>query len=66
MERFFEMDDKVLEAGNQLLHVDIHVDEHEPRRGILELLSKLRPHWKAEDIQMKVFPLGSIIDHIDC
>ncbi|KAF6721542.1 Ethanolamine kinase 1 [Oryzias melastigma] len=60
------MDDKVLEAGNQLLHVDIHVDEHEPRRGILELLSKLRPHWKAEDIQMKAFTEGITNQLIGC
>lgn len=39
--------------GNQLLHVDIQIDEQEPRRGILDLLSRLRPHWRAEDIQMK-------------
>lgn len=40
-------------ATDQLLHVNVHIDEQEPRRGILELLSRLRPHWSAEDIQMK-------------
>lgn len=40
-------------ADNQLLHVDIHIDEDVPRRGVLELLGRLRPHWKAEEIQMK-------------
>ncbi|RVE71289.1 hypothetical protein OJAV_G00050420 [Oryzias javanicus] len=66
MERFSEMDGEVSEAGKQLLHVDIHVDEHEPRRGILELLSKLRPHWKAEDIQMKAFTEGITNQLIGC
>lgn len=40
--------------GNQLLHVDVHIDEMEPNRGILDLLKKLRPQWKVQDIQMKV------------
>ena len=41
-------------VGKQLLHVDIHIDKNEPRKGILNLLSSLRPHWKSQDIQMKV------------
>ncbi|XP_056138054.1 ethanolamine kinase 1-like isoform X2 [Lampris incognitus] len=45
-------------AGNQLLHLDVHVDEQEPHEGILELLSRLRPQWKTEDIQMKAFTEG--------
>ncbi|KAM7397118.1 hypothetical protein PAMP_020115 [Pampus punctatissimus] len=45
-------------AGNHLLHIDIHIDEHEPRKGILDLLSRLRPHWKTKDIQMKTFTEG--------
>uniref|UniRef100_A0A8C7Z2H4 ethanolamine kinase n=1 Tax=Oryzias sinensis TaxID=183150 RepID=A0A8C7Z2H4_9TELE len=49
-----------------LLHVDIHIDEHEPRRGILELLSRLRPHWKADDIQMKAFTEGITNQLIGC
>uniref|UniRef100_A0A8C7Z084 ethanolamine kinase n=1 Tax=Oryzias sinensis TaxID=183150 RepID=A0A8C7Z084_9TELE len=60
------MDMNVSDAGNQLLHVDIHIDEHEPRRGILELLSRLRPHWKADDIQMKAFTEGITNQLIGC
>ena len=41
-------------AGGALLHLDIHVDEEEPRLGILELLKRLRPEWNTKDIQMKV------------
>ncbi|XP_014851149.1 PREDICTED: ethanolamine kinase 2-like isoform X2 [Poecilia mexicana] len=40
-------------SGDQLLHLDVAVDEREPRRGILDLLSKLRPEWKTPHIQMK-------------
>lgn len=47
------MDSESAGAGNQLLYVDIHIDENEPCRGILDLLSILRPQWKAEDIQLK-------------
>ncbi|XP_067349884.1 ethanolamine kinase 2 isoform X2 [Channa argus] len=51
---------------NQLLHVAIHIDENEPRAGILDLLSRLRPHWKAEDIQMKTFTEGITNQLIGC
>ncbi|KAM9754909.1 ethanolamine kinase 2 isoform 3-T3 [Menidia menidia] len=40
-------------TGDKLLHLDIHVDEKQPRKGILTLLSRLRPHWKGQDVQMK-------------
>ncbi|XP_040019895.2 ethanolamine kinase 1 [Gasterosteus aculeatus] len=53
-------------AGNQLFHVDLQVDEHEPRRGILDLLSRLRPHWRAKDIQMKKFTEGITNQLIGC
>lgn len=60
------MDRRSAGAGNQLLHVDIHIDEHEPQRGILDLLSRLRPHWKAQDIQMKTFTEGITNQLIGC
>ncbi|XP_017578980.1 ethanolamine kinase 1 isoform X1 [Pygocentrus nattereri] len=41
-----------------LLHIDVCLDEHAPRAGITELFKTLRPQWKAEDIQMKVFTEG--------
>ncbi|KAL6106316.1 uncharacterized protein ACO6RY_10218 [Pungitius sinensis] len=53
-------------SGNQLLHVDLQVDEHEPRQGILDLLSRLRPCWKAKDIQMKKFTEGITNQLIGC
>nr|XP_019934181.1 PREDICTED: ethanolamine kinase 1-like [Paralichthys olivaceus] len=53
-------------AGKRLLHVDIRIDEHEPWRGILELLSRLRPRWKAQDIQMKTFTGGITNQLIGC
>ncbi|KAM6937908.1 ethanolamine kinase 1 [Xenentodon cancila] len=53
-------------TGNQLLHVDIHVDEHGPRRGILDLLRRLRPHWKAQDVKMKTFTEGITNQLIGC
>uniref|UniRef100_A0A7N8X1M1 ethanolamine kinase n=1 Tax=Mastacembelus armatus TaxID=205130 RepID=A0A7N8X1M1_9TELE len=53
-------------AGNQILHLDIHIDEHQPRTGILELLSRLRPHWKEQDIQMKTFTEGITNQLIGC
>ncbi|XP_044048565.1 ethanolamine kinase 1 [Siniperca chuatsi] len=60
------MDSGSAGAGNQLLHVDIYINEHEPRRGILDLLSRLRPHWKAKDIQMKTFTEGITNQLIGC
>uniref|UniRef100_A0A3Q3EDZ1 ethanolamine kinase n=1 Tax=Labrus bergylta TaxID=56723 RepID=A0A3Q3EDZ1_9LABR len=53
-------------VGNPLLHVDIHIDEQESLRGILELLSRLRPHWKAEDVQIKTFTEGITNQLIGC
>ncbi len=35
------------------LQLDVCVDERTPRQGILELLKKLRPEWKPEEIQIK-------------
>lgn len=52
--------------GDQLLNLDIHVDEREPWRGVLDLLSRIRPHWKAEDIQMKTFTEGITNQLIGC
>ncbi|XP_073798147.1 uncharacterized protein isoform X6 [Danio rerio] len=40
------------------LHLDLSVDERSPRHGISELLQKLRPEWKPDDIQIKVFTEG--------
>ncbi|XP_028286383.1 ethanolamine kinase 1 [Parambassis ranga] len=53
-------------ARNPLLHVDIYIDEHERDRGILDLLRRLRPHWKAPDIQMKTFTEGITNQLIGC
>lgn len=47
------MDSGSAGVGKRLLHLDVLIDQHEPRRGILDILSRLRPHWNAQDIQMK-------------
>uniref|UniRef100_A0AAX7TP82 ethanolamine kinase n=1 Tax=Astatotilapia calliptera TaxID=8154 RepID=A0AAX7TP82_ASTCA len=60
------MDSGLVGAGKQLLHVDIYIDEHQPSRGILALLSRLRPNWKAQDIQMKTFTEGITNQLIGC
>lgn len=60
------MDRRLVSAKNPLLHVDIHVDEHDPRKGVLDLLSRLRPHWKTQDIQMKTFTEGITNRLIGC
>lgn len=38
----------------KLLHLQLHVDPLEPRRGVLELLRSLRPQWKPQEVHMKV------------
>uniref|UniRef100_A0A672IJP8 ethanolamine kinase n=1 Tax=Salarias fasciatus TaxID=181472 RepID=A0A672IJP8_SALFA len=53
-------------AGNPLLHVDIHINEQQPQRGILQLLGRLRPDWKTQDIQMKTFTEGITNRLIGC
>lgn len=60
------MDCQFVAAGNQLLHVDIYIAEHEPRMGILDLLSRIRPHWKAQDIQMRTLTEGLTNQLIGC
>lgn len=47
------MDSGSAGSKNQLLYVDVHVDKLEPRQGILDILRRLRPQWKAQDIQIK-------------
>lgn len=53
-------------VGDGLLNVDAYIDEQEPRGGILQLLCRLRPHWKAEDVQMKTFTEGITNQLIGC
>uniref|UniRef100_A0A3Q3XJR8 ethanolamine kinase n=1 Tax=Mola mola TaxID=94237 RepID=A0A3Q3XJR8_MOLML len=60
------MDSASAGPGNQLLHVDVHIDEVEPNRGILDLLKKLRPQWKLQDIQIKIFTEGLTNQLIGC
>ncbi|XP_067223760.1 ethanolamine kinase 1 isoform X1 [Chanodichthys erythropterus] len=40
------------------LHLDVCIDERSPRHGVSELLKKLRPEWKPEDVQIKAFTEG--------
>lgn len=47
------MDDASETSWKQLPYVDVYVDEAEPRQGVLDLLRRLRRHWKLQDVQMK-------------
>ncbi|XP_030641546.1 ethanolamine kinase 1 isoform X2 [Chanos chanos] len=44
--------------GNKHLHLDVCVADKPPHHGVTELLRRLRPQWRPEDIQMKVFTEG--------
>lgn len=43
-------------GGHNLVHLQLHVEPLEPRPGVLELLRRLRPHWKPREVHMKVAP----------
>lgn len=47
------MDNVSETSWKQLPHVDVHIDEVEPRQGVLDLVRRLRPQWKLQDVQMK-------------
>ncbi|KAG7473744.1 hypothetical protein MATL_G00099090 [Megalops atlanticus] len=40
------------------VHLDMAVDENDPRSGVLVLLEHLRPKWKPADIKLKFFTEG--------
>ncbi|TKS73937.1 Ethanolamine kinase 2 [Collichthys lucidus] len=60
------MDGGSADSGNKLLHVDLYIDDLEPRKGILELLRRLRPLWKEKDIELKTFTDGITNQLIGC
>lgn len=41
-------------GGQKLLHLQVQVDPLEPRGGVLELLRRLRPLWKPQEVRLKV------------
>ncbi|XP_067091190.1 ethanolamine kinase 1 [Osmerus mordax] len=45
-------------STGQLLHLDVCVSEQTPHNGVLELLRRIRPQWKQEEIKLKVFTEG--------
>lgn len=47
------MDNVSETSWKQLPHVDVRIDEVEPRQGVLDLVRRLRPQWKLQDVQMK-------------
>lgn len=47
------MDDVSETSWKQLPYIDVRVDEVEPRQGVLDLVRRLRPKWKLQDVQMK-------------
>lgn len=65
------MNDVSETSWKQLPYVDVHVDEVEPRQGVLDLVRRLRPHWKLQDVQMKASAVTfavwmlQILDFID-
>ncbi|XP_060783108.1 ethanolamine kinase 1 [Neoarius graeffei] len=48
------------------LHLDVCLDELSPHSGIIELLKTLRPQWRAEDLQLKVFTEGITNQLLGC
>ncbi|XP_026883917.2 ethanolamine kinase 1 isoform X2 [Electrophorus electricus] len=50
----------------EFLHIDVHLDEQAPHAGIIKILKSLRPQWRAEDIQMKVFTEGITNQLLGC
>ncbi|KAM6973349.1 ethanolamine kinase 1 [Aplochiton taeniatus] len=50
--------DRGCSGVERLLHLDVCVDEKDPRAGVLQLLGRLRPQWTPRDIQMKTFTEG--------
>ncbi|MCI4380438.1 hypothetical protein PGIGA_G00240000 [Pangasianodon gigas] len=48
------------------LHLEVCLDELSPHTGIIELLKTLRPQWRAEDIQLKVFTEGITNQLLGC
>ncbi|KAI5609678.1 hypothetical protein C0J50_5889, partial [Silurus asotus] len=51
---------------DKLLHLDVSLDEFSPQTGIVELLKTLRPQWRGEDIQLKVFTEGITNQLLGC
>uniref|UniRef100_UPI00398ECA29 ethanolamine kinase 1-like n=1 Tax=Pristiophorus japonicus TaxID=55135 RepID=UPI00398ECA29 len=47
-------------------HLDVFVDEKEPRNGAEALLSELRPLWKPTDIKLKTFTDGITNKLVGC
>ncbi|KAL4613493.1 ethanolamine kinase 1-like [Arapaima gigas] len=53
-------------AMEPLLHLNMTVDESDPKSGILVLLRKVRPQWKPEDIKFKIFTEGLTNQLLGC
>ncbi|XP_053362551.1 ethanolamine kinase 1 [Clarias gariepinus] len=51
---------------SELLHLDVCLDELTPQPGIIQLLKTLRPQWRAEDLQLKVFTEGITNQLLGC
>ncbi|CAF89876.1 unnamed protein product, partial [Tetraodon nigroviridis] len=49
-----------------LIHLQVQVDPLEPRGGVLELLRRLRPLWKPQEVQLKTFTEGLTNQLIGC
>ncbi|XP_075885011.1 ethanolamine kinase 1-like isoform X2 [Nelusetta ayraudi] len=60
------MDNVSETSWKQLPHVDVRINEVEPRQGVLDLVRRLRPQWKLQDVQMKRFTDGITNQLIGC
>ncbi|XP_062856356.1 ethanolamine kinase 1 [Trichomycterus rosablanca] len=52
--------------SDDCLHVDVFLEERSSRAGITELLRSVRPHWRPEDVQLKVFTDGITNQLLGC
>ena len=43
--------------ANEYKHIDMAIDRDNSDEGILQLLQKIRPNWKKEDISFEVCKL---------
>ncbi|TTJ07842.1 Ethanolamine kinase 2 [Bagarius yarrelli] len=60
------MEQLLNQQTDDILHLDVCLDELSPHTGAMELLKTLRPHWRAEDIQLKVFTEGITNQLLGC
>ncbi|XP_061780777.1 ethanolamine kinase 2 [Nerophis lumbriciformis] len=43
---------------HRLPHVDVDIDQEDPRAGVMAVLRAVRPHWSPEGVRLKTFTEG--------